>query len=69
MSSTYDKRKNVSASKPTTPVSASRTGVDSRIPKTVAWPSVTENRALAAKHRPPKTIKLPSGGAVQVGKK
>ena len=61
-----DKRKNVSASKPATPIKpASGISVDTRIPRNVKWSSVTENRELVAKHRPPKVRKLPSGQVIK----
>lgn len=55
----------MSASKPATPISAIRTGVDSHVPKDVKWSSVRENRENSAKHRPPKVVKLPSGHVVK----
>ena len=53
------------ASKPAMPISAIRTGVDSRVPKDVKWSSVRENREAAAKHKPPKVHKLPSGHVIK----
>lgn len=60
-----NRKTNVSASKPATPISAIRTGVDSHVPKDVKWSSVRENRENSAKHRPPKVVKLPSGHVVK----
>lgn len=52
----------MSASKPVTPSKPTHgTGVEKAVPKDVQWGSVRDNHELAAKHRPPRTIKLPSG--------